>query len=71
MVKKGTGLAKILAPFKSGWVAISSDDKKVVGHGKDLTKVDIQAKKSGKAYYFHKIIPEGTILIPMPFRKVK
>lgn len=43
---------KLLKPYKSGWVAISEDFKKVVFHGETLKKVREKAKGSPKRLYY-------------------
>ncbi|MEK7450666.1 MAG: DUF5678 domain-containing protein [Patescibacteria group bacterium] len=44
---------KLLKDYKDGWVAISSDFKSVVFHGKDLREVMKKTKSSKeKIYYF-------------------
>ncbi len=44
---------KLLKGYKDGWVAISSDFKSVIFHGKNLKEVMRKAKSSKeKIYYF-------------------
>ncbi len=64
-------LTKVLKPFKSGWVALSEDRKKVIAHGESINEVDKKAKKTGENYIFHKVVPRGAVLLPTLFRKVK
>lgn len=54
---KPIDLTKILKPFKSGWVALSKDYKKVLGHGKTLEQAEKQAKKTGEEFMFYKVTP--------------
>ena len=40
-------LTKVIKKYTSGWIALSPDYKKVVGHGKSLAKAESQAKSNG------------------------
>jgi hypothetical protein len=55
--KKGINLSRILAHLKGKWVALSSDEKRVVGKGITLEKALEQARESGE---------EDPILIKVP-----
>ncbi len=53
MKYKKINLKKLLNGYTKGWVAISSDHKKVVYHGKTLKSVVAKSKKSkDKLFYF-------------------
>ncbi|KKU90338.1 MAG: hypothetical protein UY21_C0024G0009 [Microgenomates group bacterium GW2011_GWA1_48_10] len=57
-------LSKILRPFKSGWVALSMDYKKVLGWGKTLQAARKRAEKTGEEFSFYKIESAPTIHVP-------
>lgn len=44
---KQIDLTKVIKKFKSGWLALSPDYKRVVGHGKTINKAVKQAKSQG------------------------
>lgn len=52
MKQKGINFVKLLNNYKSGWVAISSDFKKVVLSGKTLKEVMSKAQKLKQKVYF-------------------
>lgn len=53
MIKNNINFVKLLKDYKSGWVGISSDFKRVVLSGKTLIEVMAKAKKiKEKIYYF-------------------
>lgn len=40
-------LSKIIKKYASGWIALSPDYKKVVGHGRSINKAANEAKSKG------------------------
>ena len=44
---KQIDLTKIIKKYTSGWIALSPDYKKVVGHGKSIKIAAIKAKSRG------------------------
>lgn len=40
-------LSKILSKYKTGWIALTEDNKKIVADGKTLNEVLKKARKSG------------------------
>ena len=38
-------LAKLLKPYKGEWVALSQDEKRILGHGKSLDEALAAARK--------------------------
>ena len=41
-------LTKLLRPYRGEWVALSHDEKQVVGHGKTIDEAVGKAKKYGE-----------------------
>ena len=41
-------LTKLLAPYKGQWVALSQDEKRVLGHGRSIEEALMGARKSGE-----------------------
>lgn len=52
MKKSAINFVKLLKGYKSGWVGISSDHKKVVAWGKTLKQVREKTKKIQDCIYF-------------------
>lgn len=46
--QKTKDLSKILRPYSDEWVALSKDETKVVGSGKNLKQALEQAEKNGE-----------------------
>ena len=44
---KQIDLTKVIKKYTSGWLALSPDYKKVVGHGKTINKAVSEAKSRG------------------------
>lgn len=44
-VSPPTDLTKLLAPYKGEWVALSHDERKVLGHGKTIEEALAAAKR--------------------------
>lgn len=44
---KQINLTKVIKKYTSGWIALSPDYKKVVGHGKSIDKASSEAKSHG------------------------
>lgn len=57
-------LSKKLLPFENKWVALSEDQKEILGFGKSLKEAKKQASKSGKKYLFLKVLPFNTSFVP-------
>lgn len=49
---QGIDFVKLLKGYNSGWVAISSDFKKVVATGKTIEETKKKVKKGEKRVYF-------------------
>jgi hypothetical protein len=59
-------VTELLRPYASGWVALSSDEKSVVGAGATLAEAAAQAEERGYAEpLFVKVIPPDTGYIPL------
>lgn len=41
-------LSKILSRYSNEWVALSHDERKVMGHGETITQAVMQARKRGE-----------------------
>ncbi len=53
MKQNKINFVKLLKPYKKGWVAISSDFRRVLFYDKNLKKVMEKTKKNkSKAYFF-------------------
>jgi hypothetical protein len=56
----GSNLTELLKPFHSGWVALSSDEQRVVASGEALRAVREQAlDRCVPVALFVKVIPPG------------
>jgi hypothetical protein len=59
-------LTEMLKPYQSGWVALSSDEKRVVGNGETLHIAQERAADHGVANaVFVKIIPPDQGYLPL------
>ena len=59
-------LTEILKPYHSGWVALSSDEKRVVGNGETLHDAQSLAADHGVPHaVFVKIIPPNLGYLPI------
>lgn len=67
MTKKNkAGLATLLKPYPSGWVALSDDECRVVGAGETLQQAHEQAREHGVPdAVFVKVIPPDQGYIPL------
>lgn len=61
---KPIDLSKILLPFENKWVALSEDQKEVLGSGETLKEADKEAKKHKKKYLFLKVPPFNISYVP-------
>jgi hypothetical protein len=52
---KNYDLRKILKPFENKWVALTSDNKRVIGHAKSLE--ELTKKTLNKDAVFMKVLP--------------
>jgi len=58
-------LTKLLKPYPSGWVALSEDQRRVVGAGETLQNADDQARERGVPNpVFVKVIPPDRGYLP-------
>ncbi len=48
-------LSKKLLPYENKWVALSKDQKEVLGSGKTLKEAEKEAEKTNKKYLFLKV----------------
>jgi hypothetical protein len=63
MKHKNYDLRKILKPFENKWVALTSDNKKVISSGKTL--VEVSKKTQDKNAVFMKVFPFGVSYAPL------
>ncbi len=61
---KPIDLSKILLPYENKWVALSEDNKKVLGAGETLEQAEEQAKEKSKKYIFIKLPPFNVSYVP-------
>lgn len=61
---KPIDLTKTLLPFENKWVALSDDQKEVLGSGKTLKQAEKQAEKKNKKYIFLKVPPFNLSYMP-------
>lgn len=52
---KPIDLTKILLPYENKWVALSEDQKQVLGAGKTLKEAEKVAERKTKRYIFLKV----------------
>lgn len=52
---KPIDLSKKLLPYENKWVALSEDQKQVLGSGKTLKEAEREAEKKSKKYIFLKV----------------
>ena len=63
-ILKPIDLSKKLLPYENKWVALSEDQRRVLGSGKTLKEAEKQAKKKGKRYIFLKVPPFNLSYVP-------
>lgn len=56
--------SKKLLPYENKWVALSENQKKVLGSGKTLKEAEKQAEKKSKKYIFLKVPPFNLSYVP-------
>ena len=61
---KPIDLTKLLIPFENKWVALSDDQKQILGSGKTLKEAEKEAEKTKKRYLFLKVPPFDTSYVP-------
>ena len=61
---KPIDLTKLLLPYENKWVALSEDNKKVLGAGKTLEEVRKQVEKTKKRFLFLKVPPFDVSYVP-------
>lgn len=54
-ILKPIDLTKLLLPFENKWVALSEDQRQVLGSGKTLNEAEKQAERTKKRYLFLKV----------------
>lgn len=52
---KPIDLTKLLLPYENEWVALSEDQRQILGSGKTLKAAEKQAEKKSKRYIFLKV----------------
>lgn len=57
-------LSKRLLPYENKWVALSMDQKKVLGSGNSLKEAQKEAEKTNKKYLFLKVPPFNISYVP-------
>jgi hypothetical protein len=61
-----SNLAELLKPYQSGWVALSSDERDVVGNGETLRETRARAADRGTLdAVFVKVIPPDQGYLPI------
>ena len=61
---KPIDLSKKLLPYENQWVALSEDQKEVLGSGKSLKEAEKQAEKKSKRHIFLKVPPFNLSYVP-------
>lgn len=61
---KPIDFSKKLLPYENKWVALSEDQKEVLGSGKTLKEAEKQAEKKSKKYIFLKVPPFNLSYVP-------
>jgi len=61
---KPIDLTKKLLPYENKWVALSADQKKVLGSGNTLKEAQQEAEKTHKKYLFLKVPPFNVSYVP-------
>ena len=61
---KPIDLSKKLLPYENKWVALSEDQKQVLGSGKTLKEAQKEAEKTNKKYLFLKVPPFNISYVP-------
>lgn len=61
---KPIDLTKKLLPYENKWVALSEDQREVLGAGQTLKEAKKAAEKRGKKYLFLKVLPFNTSFVP-------
>lgn len=61
---KPIDLSRILLPYENKWVALSEDQKEILGSGNSLKEAEKQAEKNNKRYIFLKVPPFNISYVP-------
>lgn len=61
---KPIDLTQKLKPYENKWVALSLDQKRVLGEGKTLKEAKKKAEKTGEKYLFLKVLPFDLSYVP-------
>lgn len=57
-------LSKKLLPYENKWVALSEDQKEILGSGNSLREAQREAEKSKKKFIFLKVPPFNISYVP-------
>lgn len=63
-ILKPIDLTKLLLPFENKWVALSEDQKEVLGAGETLKEAQKKAEKTKKRHLFLKVPPFDISYVP-------
>jgi hypothetical protein len=58
-------LSIILRPYENQWVALSEDNKTVLGAGSTVQEAKEKAAKKSKSYRFMKVLPFDVSYVPL------
>jgi len=61
---KPIDLSKLLLPYENKWVALSEDQKQILGAGDTLKAAKKEAERKGRRYLFLKVPPFNLSYIP-------
>lgn len=61
---KQIDLSKLLLPYENKWVALSRDNKEILGAGNSLKEAEKKAEKKSKGYIFLKVPPFNVSYVP-------
>lgn len=61
---KSIDLSKKLLPYENKWVALSEDNKEILGAGDTLKEAQEKAEKTSKKYLFLKVPPFNISYVP-------
>lgn len=61
---KPIDLTKKLLPYENKWVALSEDNREILGAGNTLKEAQKEAEKTNKKYLFLKVPPFNISYVP-------
>ena len=61
---KPIDLTKKLLPYENKWVALSEDNREILGSGNSLKEAQKEAEKTNKKYLFLKVPPFNISYVP-------